>query len=264
MARILINSEWFDEVSARALRESEFERFFIDNAVTLYPDFYTIPFKGVIIESEYGTVKADLALIDKEYLNWWVIEVEMSRHSLNSHVLPQVEKLAKGVYGADIAKYFAQNCTELDSDRLLALMKGKQPRVMVVLDIPRPKWQEELKRYDAILSVFQVFKSQSNNIVFRLNGDYPYKFSSNQSRCEFAFLLNNFLKIESPAILNVPDKEILIVTFNGGLSEWKRIDIQDKVYLYPISFNPLDIKKKYLLLQEPDGSYHIEENPKRK
>lgn len=260
MARLLINSEWFDELSAKALRESEFEQFFLDNADTLYPDYHTIPFKGVIIESEYGTVKADLALIDKDYLNWWVIEVEMSRHSLKGHVLPQVEKLANGVYGDNVATYFHKNCPALDLEKLLILMKGKQPQVMVVLDIPKDKWREELKRYNAILSIFQVFKSQANNFIFRLNGDYPHKFESNQSICEFTMMLNKFLKVESPAVLDVPDKEKMVIKFDGGLTEWKRIDIQDTVYLYPISYNPLDIKKQYLLLQESDGSYHIKEN----
>lgn len=264
MARLLIDNEWFDEVSAKALRESEFEKFFLDNASTLYPDYHTIPFKGVIIESEHGTVKADLALIDKDYLNWWVVEVEMSRHSLKGHVLPQIEKLAHGVYGRDVAEYFAKTCSFLDLDKLLVLMKGRQPKVLVVLDMPKANWREELNRYDALLSVFQVFVSKSNKYVFRLNGDYPRKFLSNQSRCEFTLLLNKFLKVESPAILNVADKEILTIKFKGGLTEWKRIDIKDTVYLYPTSYNPLNIKKKYWLLQEQDGSYYIEDNKEKK
>lgn len=260
MARLLINNEWYDEVSAKALRESEFENYFLENAETLYPDYYTIPFKGIIIESEFGTAKADLALIDKEYLSWWVIEVEMSRHSLNGHVLPQVQCLANGVYGEDVAGYFYKRCPALDMERLLVLMKGKQPRVMVVLDIPKEKWAPKLENHNAILSIFQIFKSTEGNHIYRVNGDYPHKFGSSRSKCKFAHMLNNFLKVDSPAILDIPDKEIISIKIDGATTNWKRIDIQDTVYLYPVSYNPLDIKKEYVLLQEPDSTYHIKEH----
>ncbi|MEP1032479.1 hypothetical protein [Ekhidna sp.] len=260
MARLLINNEWFDEVSAKALRESEFENFFLENAETLYPDYYTIPFKGIIIESEYGTAKADLALIDKEYLNWWVIEVEMSRHSLNGHVLPQVHCLSAGVYGADVASYFHRKCPALDIEKLKVLMKGKQPRVMVVLDIPKKDWGAKLEKHNAILSVFQIFRSESGNHIYRVNGDYPHKFGMGRSKCQFAHLLTNFLKIDSPSILSVPDKEKVTIKIDGSITEWKRMDIMDAVYLYPISYNPLDIKKEYVLLKEPDSRYHIKEH----
>ncbi|WP_142683036.1 hypothetical protein [Chitinophaga polysaccharea] len=263
MARVLINDEWYDEVSAKALRESEFEEIFLRNVDIIYPDYYTIPFK-IIVESEYGNAKADLALIDRDYLNWWVVEVEMSRHSLNSHVLPQVEILSNALYDAEIAAFFHKKNPTLDLQRLDALLKGKQPRVMVVLDIPKDKWSQKLEKYNAILSIFQIFRSQNGNLIFRLNGEYPHKFTPNQSKCKFPQLLNRFLKVESPAILNILDKEKISIICDGATTEWKRIDIKDSVYLYPVSYNPLDIKKDYLLLQKPDNTYHLKELKKSK
>ena len=263
MARLLINNEWYDEVSAKALRESEFEAIFLKNVDVIYPDYYTIPFK-VVVESEHGTAKADLALIDKDYLNWWVIEVEMSRHSLNGHVLPQIEILSNAVYGENISDFFFQKRPDLNYDKLKILMKGSQPRVMVVLDIPKDKWEQKLERFNAILSVFQIFRSKTGDLIFRINGSYPHKFSPKQSKCRFTNLLNRFLKIESPSIINVQDKEKINILYEGATTEWKRIDIRDIVYLYPISYNPLDINKEYLLLQEPDNSYYLKELNKTK
>lgn len=263
MARLLINNEWYDEISAKALRESEFESIFLRNVDIIYPDYYTIPFK-IIVESEHGRAKADLALIDKDYLNWWVVEVEMSRHSLNGHVLPQVEILSSAVYGEEVSEFFFSKRPDLDLEKLKILMKGNQPRVMVVLDIPKDKWQQKLERFNAILSIFQVFSSKAGSYIFRLNGEYPRKFTSSQSKCNFPILLNRFLKVESPAILNVPDKEKLTIVYDGATTEWKRIDIKDAVYLYPVSYNPLNIEKDYLLLQEPDETYYLKELKKSK
>ena len=259
MARILINNEWYDEMSAQSMYESQFEDIVRSQAQSLFPEYITVPFK-IIVQSENGTAKADLALIDKNYLGWWVVEVEMSRHSLKRHVMPQVKTLSEATYGEDIALYFVDKQPALQLQKLKDMMKGVQPRVMVIVDLPKPDWISKLEKFDTLLALFQIFRSSTNQMVYRINGQYPFNFENGRSICYFERLISNFLIVESPALLDVQNDEKIEISYNNALTEWKRLDIKDKVYLIATKFNPLDIRKKYLLLREVTGKYYLQQS----
>jgi hypothetical protein len=63
------------------------------------------------LTSEYGSKKPDLALIDRDYRAWWVVEVELAHHSLHHHVLP--ETTSRAVWLAEAAKHKAPATTTL-------------------------------------------------------------------------------------------------------------------------------------------------------
>ena len=258
MARILIDGTWYDEISAESMYESHFEDIVRSQASILFPEYITVPFK-ITVSSEEGTAKADLALIDKNYLGWWVVEVEMSRHSLKHHIIPQIKILSEATYGEDIARYFSDRQHLLNYVKLYDMMKGLQPRVLVIVDLPKPDWIARLEKFDALLALFQIFKSELGEKIYRINGQYPYNFEKGRSNCYFKKLVSNLLIVEFPAILDIKSDERLEISFNNALTEWKRLDIQDRVYLIPIKFNPLDIKKKYLLLKENSGKYYLQQ-----
>lgn len=258
MARILSNNEWYDELSSQSMYESQFEDIVRNQAVSLFPEYITVPFKFTV-ESENGTAKADLALIDKSYLGWWVVEVEMSRHSLKRHVLPQVKILSEAAYEGNVASYFFDKQSQLDLKKLTDMMKGIQPRVLVIVDLPKPDWISKLEKHDALLALFQIFKSDTNKMIYRINGQYPFNFESGRSLCYFERLISNLLIVESPALLDIQNDEKIEIFYNNALTEWKRLDIQDKVYLIPVKFNPLNVANKYLLLKEASGRYFLQQ-----
>jgi hypothetical protein len=125
------------------------------------------------VHSPRGTAKADLALIEREYRKWWVVEVELAHHPLGAHVLPQVDKLANANYGSDVAEYLAAHVAALDLTSLQHMLKGAQPQVLVIANRYVPSWVEPLSAYGALLSVVEVFRSDRNVHVLRVNGDYP-------------------------------------------------------------------------------------------
>src|SRR4051812_24691321 len=98
----------------------------------LFPGFVAVPFKS-IVSSDSGSARADYALIENGYRSWWVVEVELSTHSLHGHVIPQVSVLANARYGADEARLLAARASHLEERRLVSLMKGLPPRVLVVV-----------------------------------------------------------------------------------------------------------------------------------
>lgn len=258
MARILFNGIWFEEISPTSLYESDYENLIIHQAEMIYPNFYIVPFK-LIVYSDTGSAKADLALIEKKYRNWWVIEIEMSNHSLENHILPQVEVLSNAKYGKREAEHLYAAMTSLNLATLLDMMKGQQPRVIVVVNKSRTEWVRALDKYNAMLEVCEVFRSFDNKYIFRLNGEHPPQHVEMVSECVFDNLIPRFLQIKSPSILPVRPKEKVTIIYDMGTSEWERIDTQDKVWLVPIKANPLNPKKAYYLRRLEDESLEIRE-----
>src|SRR5262245_12721093 len=97
MPRILIKGSWYDPVAGSSLYEADYENAIIAHSAGLFPGFFCCKFKA-LIDSEYGRARPDLALVDEEYRSWYVVEVELDEHPLESHVEEQVRKFAYGVY----------------------------------------------------------------------------------------------------------------------------------------------------------------------
>src|SRR5438876_880227 len=166
MARLLVGSDWFEPLDERALCEREFERVVLQKTPCLFPGRIPALFKKTVY-SDDGAARPDYALIEVQYRNWWVVEVEMGNHSLEGHVLPQVAVLARAQYGEDEAEYLAGRSSELDLAKLVDLMKGELPRVLVVVNEARPGWRSPLQAYSAQLAVFEAFRSDRNQYIYR-------------------------------------------------------------------------------------------------
>jgi hypothetical protein len=261
MARILSQREWFDQIASTAMYETEFESIITTYADVLYPEYYVVPFKATV-SAEDSTAKADLALIEKNYRQWWVGEVEMGHHSLESHVLPQVRTLSRAVYGEEEALRLSAKCPALNSARLLDMMKGTQPRVLVIVNTPRPAWAPVLRRYDALLAVFEIFRSQKNEFLFRLNGEQPASMPDLLSTCSFDPLLPRFLIVNSPGALNAAPRSKISIFYDNQITVWERIDSADKVWLSPVGPNPLSPSMKYEILRRATGEMTFRESAK--
>jgi hypothetical protein len=138
-------------------------------------------------------------------------------------------------------------------------MKGVQPRVLVIVDLPKPDWIPKLEKYNALLALLQIYRSSSDQMIYRINGQYPFNFESGKSDCYFERVISNFLIVESPALLEIKNDERMSIIFNNALTEWKRLDIRDRVYLIPVGYNPLEVSRQYLLLREVSGKYYLQQ-----
>ena len=242
MARFLIGDEWFDQLSSTALYENEYEKLLLSNAQALFPDYHVVEFKP-IIQSEHGTAKPDLALVDRELRLWWVVEVELAHHSLKGHVLPQVEVLTTGHYGASEAELLHLSIPELDSDAASDLVKGAQPPVLIVVNQTRPGWHEAIAQIGASLMIAEVFRSSRNVHAIRANGTYPTIAGDFVSDCAVDRSIRGLLVVQSPARLDAPHGGRLEIEIAGTITEWTRFDVQDKVWLKPHGANPLESRR---------------------
>lgn len=164
MARLLANGSWYEPVSSAVQYESDFEALVVSRACQLFPDYVLLPFKCTV-ESESDRAQADLALVEKSYRHWWVIEVETANHSLRSHVLPQIEVLLAGRYVADHVDYICSKSPSLSRLSVSEMIKGSQPNVLVLVNEPCPSWVEPIHNLGAQLAVLHMFRSDRNDYI---------------------------------------------------------------------------------------------------
>lgn len=257
MSKLLVNGEWYERVLPAAIYEVDFEQLILTEAAHLYPAFHLVRFKKQV-RSEDGVAIADLALIDKDYRSWWVVEVELGAHSF-SHVDSQVAILANASYGADEAEYLASRNTHLDRGLVRQMMMGFPPSVLVLVNEAKPEWTRSLRRWDASVGIVEVFRSQRNQDILRVNGDQPQAVVSDiVSACQIDDVLQTSLVVASPAGLSIRPGEQTRILYDGGLTSWRRVDVATKVWLMPIGRCPIPVgQKRFVLERNPDAQLSL-------
>lgn len=253
MPKILVNDVWYEPIESAALYEREFESILLQKTAAIFPGYFAVSFKKTI-QSDYDSAKADYALVAKSYSEWWVVEVELGHHSLTGHVLPQIQTLRNGTYGYDVGSYLVSKNPGLDQNRTEDLIRGRSPRVLVVVDRPRPTWTPELKSAGAELAVFEIFRSEFNQHVFRLNGFVPQLDGDVLSACHIDRMMPFLIRLESPAALTFDDDGKIEIAHDGRVMQFSKLDTKDAVWLAAIQRNPLQAGTLYNIVREPDGS----------
>lgn len=257
MARILHDGEWYEQLSTEALYEEEYERLLLANGASLFPSYHVVSFKKSV-HSDQGTAKADFALVHKRYRDWWVVEAELSHHSFEGHVRPQVRSLSGAAYDEDTAEYLCLKEPALDRARMYSTVKGRQPGVLVIVNAAVPAWGRDLQPYGALVTVLEIFRSRHNKHLYRLNGEQPGESTTLSSACVVE--LARFLRVLSPGILPIRHGERMTMYFRSGVAEWTRTDLQDRVYLScakPVTLSP---KGRYEIIEREDGSFALRES----
>ena len=254
---MLLGDEWYEELASGTMYETDYQELLRQQAPKLYPDYVVVRFDCIVTsDSTADSACPDLALVERGYRDWWVVEVELSCHSLRAHVEPQVRTLATGRYGPDEAAKLACGDSRLAAHLLEDMVKGTQPRVLVVVDKPVPMWHDVLKPWDARVAIFEVFRSDANKYLFRLNGDQPGGTEQVVSLCSLDPRLPSLMRIASPASLGCRAGEAIQIWHEGGTTEWARVDAADTVWLSPVSTHALRPGHEYAIVRHGDG--HLE------
>ena len=233
MPRLIARGHYFNRLAADALSEAEFERLVEQEAGHLFPAHFTVRFRSTVV-SEFGTNRADFALVHRDYKEWWVVEVELAGHSLEQHVVPQVVGLAQAGYGAADARSLSSQDDRLSTDRLLTMMRGAQPRVLVIVNEEREGWRTVLTAIGAYMMVAEVYRSTRDSYALLVHGSIPSVDDAVVSRCMPERAMEKaFLRLLSPAALPVASGECVEVAFEDSVTLWRRLDVHDSAWLYP-------------------------------
>jgi hypothetical protein len=260
MPRLLIEDQTFEALSSSALYEGQYTRLLLQHAGVLFPGLLAIPFNPMVVYDSIGK-KPDLALIEPDYGRWWVVEVELSHHSLEAHVAPQVAVLARAAYGAAEAKWIHERNPDLDSHALRQMMRGTQPGVLVIVNAAKPEWTSRL-RPDAEVMVIEPFRSDLNRLIFRQNGAELVIGSSVLSACRVDPILRRMLIVESPGAIADLGTEPFLAEYEGSISSWRQIMGRDRVWLAPERGSPFPRSARVALTRRLDGRllFQDEEN----
>jgi hypothetical protein len=251
MPRLFIEGQRYEALASSALLEHEYQALILQHANALFPGLIVVPFnKTVYYEAE--AKKADLAIIEPRYRQWWIGEVERAHHSLGGHVLPQVAVLARAKYGNDDADWLADRNPDLDRGALRQMMLGSQPGVVVIVNAPCPRWVDPL-RPDADLMVVELFRSERDRYILRQNGVELAVLGDELSLCAVEPVMPRMLIVESPAELLRRDEDPLQIEFEGSSAEWHLIRVADRVWLTPRRGHPFPAARRLRLMVRPGG-----------
>ena len=259
MARLRHKDEWFIEIDPQAFFETEFEAVILQNVHLLCPDAVLVPFKQTVFSSEYESKRPDLALIDKEYRFWWVIEVELASHNLAGHVIPQTRVLVDGRYGDEHVDALIRADASLDRVRLEAMMRGEPPRVVVISNRYHERWERELTAIGVAYSVFNVFRSTLNNDIFLFDGRLPEESGDQITILTPAKGIPRFFRVHSPGALPVETGKSLSMLVNGRQTSWRRVDIKNQCFLAAEGRVSISADRPYIVERQDDGNLTIRE-----
>jgi len=184
------------------------------------------------------------------------VEVEMSRHNLYSHVIPQIRTLREGTYDQDHATYLYERNPKLDETKLLDMMRGDPPEILVLVNKPDEEWRRELSRNGTHMMVFEVFRSESNRHIFVIDGEPPRFAEDIVTELSFG-LVPRCLAVGSPAALEFGSDVRVPILVEGQVTYWERFNIATNVYLTPVGSMPINQGRKYALVRSEDGQYAI-------
>lgn len=266
MARVLIpeHKQWYHELkSVHSYREEELERFVIQQAPSLFHDFYVFPFKIEISAKDgSGPKKPDLAMIRKDLREWGVIEVELEGHPI-AHVIEQVSIFTEGTYNtARIPEYIFEQATKhcnapVTLPAIKKLCMEVAPRVVVLVDSDSRDWESTLTKHGVELCTFEIYKDGRGLYVFRALGKYPvveeahailkYDKPSNSWQISTQF---NLVGKNQPQAVDIK--------FNDSLTRWALFKVKQHSYLKHLGqFDPLSPNSHYAIFRDTTGVLHF-------
>jgi hypothetical protein len=262
MAKVLFEGKWYEELAPKGVYETVYEGMVKAHASTLWPRFHGVHFKANVYAGAEG-VAADFALVERGYTEWWIVEVEMEHHNFESHIAPQTRKLAQAKYAEPEAIKLCEGCPKLDLEKTKRMLEDLPPRVLVVLNKPRPDWVKPLAKYGAIVAVFEIFQSEENKRLFRVNGEHPLGPTEAITLCHQDNLMRRWLLVETPASLNTTPGQRLTIIYRDHLTEWESFSDSGKTWLFPPKGpNPLSESFDFEIIRRGDGQLMFKEIPK--
>lgn len=231
MPKVLLNGTWFEAVDSRSWYESDFEAFVVARAGSIWPRWHCVPFCADVADGDGVVKRPDLALIDFHYREWWVVEVELAHHSLDRHVVPQIVVFRHGRYDETHAQALAQKDPALDPARLAEMMRGQPPGVLVVVDSPSTGWGPALQAEGTELAIVEPFRDPNTQVLLRVNGYQPEPPRESLTRCVRSPQMRRLWRVSSPATLPAASDGVYLISLEGSISRWTRIDLHGSVVL---------------------------------
>lgn len=236
MSKIIDDNEvWFQEVSPRSYyNEGDLERTIIQNLETIFPEFKALPFKLKLLDPGRNTKSApDLAMVKTDYSEWYLIEVELGKHTIK-HVVDQVTTFFNCSYDDTHATYIHQKSNKkLNLVKLKKMIASKPPELMVIVNEYNADWASKLSPFRCKSCVFQIYHNNGGNALYRLEGDHPL-IKTDFCYCKYQNNVSYMVEILDKSFLDshgVHNGAAIDIEFRGKIFLWTRTDAGTRVFL---------------------------------
>ncbi len=236
-------------------KEDHYEAIVKREIQNILPNFWVIDFKQFVMGAEGIRRKADLALVEKNYRMWVVVEVELIHHSLDHHVMPQMRGLVTGDYNETHAKYLSDLDERLDPDRMLSVVTYKPPAVMVIVNSTQAqqRWSILHSELGVKLGYLETYRDDTTgDSIFVYEGFHPAVEPSRVAGARKQNMLNALIcdKVTDQPLLN---REVVQMFFDERPIVWKVVPTVNEIVLIPQQPVDLTDKRNYEIRLDSDG-----------
>ena len=151
-----------------AAGETEFEHTVVRALQCAYPAHRCVTFGGTFV-LDGDARRPDLALVAKDFSHWFVLEVELTSHSLEGHVLPQVRAFAYGNPQSDCISGLADRLG-ISSDQAKTLVRAVPRTVAVIANKRDIEWNHALRGLNTQLLVVSTFTTAAGQSAVEIDG----------------------------------------------------------------------------------------------
>jgi hypothetical protein len=243
------NKNVFQLIDPTQFSEAEFEREVIKAFRCFFPNYFCGSFKGDF-SFEGVTRTADVALIHKNWSHWFVVEVELTSHSLEGHVLPQIRCFRYGEPTDSCITSLCNGFIGFDRNRAESLLRFVPRSVAVVVNRYKHEWAMCLKGVDAQMITLSTFRESGGRIAYEIEGNLHVV----QESLGFAIYSAIDRSFRMPLLSDIPRGRLQIEDPFGVLGTWIARESDESLWITKEIGDPALPHNEYLqILRTFDG-----------
>ncbi|QNN21758.1 hypothetical protein HED60_05555 [Planctomycetales bacterium ZRK34] len=260
MGELLFDDELFTPISSRLLIEADYEASLLAHGQQIFSGWSVVRFKAEVeaFSTGHGPKQGDLALVDPSFRSWWVVEVELSHHSLEQHVAPQVEVLALGIYGDTHANALSRELqlSQDDQCRLASLVVHRQPKILIVVNDYVAKWKPIVQDYAQIM-VVSPYVDRHGRRSYLVDGDRPTRGVEYLSPCIREGAMPRSLHVLKPEPIAFADGKHVRIRVGDAWTTWKFHILGSNAFLFAEGAFPLGDRREFILGHNDAGELFL-------
>lgn len=199
---------------ADAASEAEFEYIVASTLMCVYSSYRCFPFTGTFHLDGDG-YRPDLALVAKDFSHWFIIEVELTSHSFEHHVLPQVRAFRYGAPQADCLGMLAR-ALAITPAQAETMIKTVPRSVAVIANRHDHDWSVALRSHHIQFLSGTVYRSAAGKTAVELSGQLQVL----RENLGFGIYSATYRTLRFPRTVRLPDGQIQIDDPDGGVGIW--------------------------------------------
>ena len=243
----------FELLDSSEIVEGEFTQWVVEALRQAKPAYRCFPFRGVFtLDGERR--QPDLAIVAPDFSHWFVIEVELTRHSLRDHVIPQVRAFRFGDLEPQCVQDLA-NALDVTLDVARELLDYGPRSVAVVTEAENPSWREALEGLDVQVLSIVPFRSSSGDPAFAMGGDL---FVMQESVGVGTYrVADGSILMPAHTALD-PGRHVILDSGRGSSSSWRAVKTKEALWVTKERGTlDLSVDSRVQLIRAADGALSI-------